>query len=134
MLGVIAASMFSLQAFWVPAANAALSAGPASTQLIPGATAYAEHCASCHGEKLTGSTHAPSLKGEVFLISWTGKTSRELYRRIISTMPLTDPGSLDSKVALAITVFILSANEQALPASEYISVDELNAIQIRRGE
>jgi cytochrome c len=103
----------------------------AATQIAAGATAYFERCASCHGERLSGATQAPSLKGATFVGSWAGKPARMLYRRVISTMPLTDPGTLEPKMALDITIFLLSANEQSIPAAGYQSADELNGVPIK---
>ena len=103
-----------------------------SAQMVSGAAAYTEHCGSCHGEGLAGLNHAPSLKGTAFWKSWADKPARALYSRIISTMPLSGPGTLEPKVVLDITVFILSANKQSIPEAGYKSADELNGVPIRR--
>jgi mono/diheme cytochrome c family protein len=105
------------------------AAAPAP-QVEAGKAAYAEQCAACHGEDLIGFDHAPSLKGDVFWASFNEKPARQLYSRIISTMPLSDPGSLEPKMVLDITTFILSVNNQALPATGYASADELNTVTI----
>jgi len=105
-------------------ANEAPSDAP--TQVKAGAGSYAEHCASCHGQQLTGTTHAPGLSGAAFLKSWEGKPSRQLYSRIISTMPLSAPGSLEPAMALDITAFVLWVNKQAIVSSGYKAADELN--------
>jgi len=106
----------------------------ASSQIAAGAAAYVERCASCHGELLAGATHAPSLNGDAFLTSWTGKPARVLYSRVISTMPLTDPGSLEPNIALDITIFLLSVNKQSIPPAGYQSADELNGVPIKRAD
>jgi hypothetical protein len=49
-------------------------------------------------------------------------------------MPLTDPGSLEPKMALDITIFLLSANGQSIPAGGYQSADELNSVLIKRAD
>jgi mono/diheme cytochrome c family protein len=103
-----------------------------SAQMVIGAAAYAEHCGACHGEGLAGLNHAPSLKGAAFWKSWADKPARALYSRIISTMPLSEPGTLEPKVVLDITVFILSANKQSIPEAGYKSADELNGVPIKR--
>jgi mono/diheme cytochrome c family protein len=109
---------------------AAGAADKATTQIAAGGAAYAQHCASCHGEKLAGTMHAISLTGAVFRASWADKSARRLYSRIISTMPLTDPGALDPKAVLDITVFILSVNQQVIPAAGYETAADLNAAKI----
>jgi S-disulfanyl-L-cysteine oxidoreductase SoxD len=109
---------------------AAGAADRATTQIAAGAAVYAQHCASCHGEKLTGTMHAIGLTGAVFRTSWADKSARQLYSRIISTMPLSDPGALDPKAVLDITVFILSVNQQVIPAAGYETAADLNAARI----
>jgi S-disulfanyl-L-cysteine oxidoreductase SoxD len=123
------AMVLTLQTLWVSVA-AAGAADKATTQIAAGAAAYAKYCASCHGEKLTGTMHAIGLTGAVFRTSWTDKSARKLYGRIISTMPLTDPGALDPKAVLDITVFILSVNLQVIPAAGYEKATDLNAARI----
>jgi mono/diheme cytochrome c family protein len=103
-----------------------------SAQIASGAAAYAGHCVACHGEGLAGLNHAPSLKGAAFWKSWADKPARALYSRIISTMPLSEPGTLEPRLVLDITVFILSANKQSIPEAGYESADELNGVPIRR--
>jgi glucose dehydrogenase/uncharacterized cupin superfamily protein len=107
---------------------------PLATQVADGAAGYSRQCAACHGEQLQGVAHAPALRGNSFLTSWSGKSSRNLYSRIISTMPLTHPGSLEPAMALDITVFILSANAQAISSSAYGSADQLDSVPIARSE
>jgi S-disulfanyl-L-cysteine oxidoreductase SoxD len=116
-----------------PAQQAVPVAGTAAAdQLAAGAAAYATHCAACHGADLIGLEHTPNLKGETFWANWSGKPARLLYSRIISTMPLSDPGSLEPKEALDITAHILSINRQPIPAAGYGGADELNEVPLAR--
>jgi cytochrome c5 len=130
----VAASLavLAIQAVCMPPWAAESVVSLDSAQIASGAAAYAEHCGACHGEGLAGLNHAPSLKGAVFWKSWADKPARALYSRIISTMPLSDPGSVEPKVVLDITVFILSANKQSTPETGYRSADELNGVPIKR--
>src|ERR1700690_1177630 len=50
-----------------------------ATQAFNGKQAYAEHCASCHGESLRGGS-GPALAGEAFLEHWANgrKTADDL--------------------------------------------------------
>lgn len=117
------------------AANAALAVEPTTAQppqVAAGAAAYAEHCAACHGSNLAGMDHAPGLVGETFWASWDGKPARQLYSRIISTMPLADPGSLEPETVVDIATFILKTNKQEVPATGYASANDLNAVTIAR--
>jgi mono/diheme cytochrome c family protein len=130
----VAASLavLAIQAICMPPRAAESVVSLDSAQITSGAAAYAEHCGACHGEGLTGLNHAPSLKGAAFWKSWTDKPARALYSRIISTMPLSEPGTLEPKVVLDVTVFILSANKQSIPEAGYKSADELNGVPIKR--
>jgi S-disulfanyl-L-cysteine oxidoreductase SoxD len=124
--------VLGLQASVTPPSAADSAGTAASLQIAAGAGAYATQCAACHGENLAGSNHAPALKGAVFGMAWAEKPSRLLYSRIISTMPLTDPGTLAPKMVLDITTFILSVNKQLIPDGGYQKADELNSIPIKQ--
>jgi S-disulfanyl-L-cysteine oxidoreductase SoxD len=120
----LAAVMASLGgSYWV------LSA-PASEQVSRGQVAYVSHCASCHGETLSGGW-GPPLKGTQFLGQWADKKARSLYSRILSTMPASAPGTLPPKTVLAVTVYLLRQNGVAVGTKATTSVNELNAIVIR---
>jgi mono/diheme cytochrome c family protein len=62
-----------------------------------GQTIYQQMCSNCHRDDLAGGEHAPALKGDPFWQEWDQQKARLLYRRIISTMPLEDPGSFPEK-------------------------------------
>jgi mono/diheme cytochrome c family protein len=76
-----------------------------------GRARYADKCASCHGEALTGHDVAPALTGSVFLDNWSGQTLGDLATRIHDTMPLNDPGSLRNREVTDIVAYILSVNQ-----------------------
>ena len=48
---------------------------------------YNKHCASCHGEQLTGGEDSPPLTGGAFLANWNGLTVGDLFERIRVSMP-----------------------------------------------
>lgn len=88
-----------------------------------GRTAYAEHCAACHGETLAGIDVAPGLAGGTFLSNWNNTAAGDLFERIQSTMPLQAPGSLGGRTVADIQAFIFQANgfpagDLALPPSQ----------------
>lgn len=79
-------------------------------QMTRGQGAYREECGKCHGQELGGGEGAPALVGKDFLASWQGKTTADLFDRIIKTMPSDDPGSLSRRKCADVTAYILSAN------------------------
>ncbi|MDQ3396469.1 MAG: PEGA domain-containing protein, partial [Deinococcota bacterium] len=82
-------------------------------QIALGHTAYAQHCASCHGSALEGRT-APPLAGESFLNRWD--TAWDLYDYTRSHMPQFNPGSLEDKTYVNVTAYTLYVN--GFPAGE----------------
>lgn len=106
-----------IRAAAVTALGAALAVGvaaaegePVVDQVAAGKVAYAAKCAACHGQSLEGMTHAPALSGGGFKVKWQGQVARALYRRILSTMPADNPGSLSQQEALDVIVYCLSVN------------------------
>jgi mono/diheme cytochrome c family protein len=85
------------------AASALAIAQPARTiwdgvynpsQAERGEKLYAEHCARCHGDTLTGMEAAPALTGTSFYSNWEGETLQALFDRIRTSMPPDKPGSV----------------------------------------
>jgi quinoprotein glucose dehydrogenase len=72
---------------------------------------YNQHCASCHADTLMGGEMSPPLVGGEFLSNWNGLTLGELFERIRTTMPQTNPGKLSREVNADITAYILSVNK-----------------------
>jgi len=63
-------------------------------QAARGEKLYATQCAQCHGEGLTGVEMAPPLTGDAFNQNWEGVPLSDLFERIRTSMPQTNPGSL----------------------------------------
>ena len=104
---------FGAAVFWTAGAHAqqALVTGPfTDAQASAGQTAYAQNCASCHGNSLGGSGEAPALTGTGFIGSWGRRTTQELYNEIRVAMPPENPNSLSAETYAAITAFLLKAN------------------------
>lgn len=59
-----------------------------------GAKLYAAECAACHGGGLSGQEAAPALAGDQFNANWEGQSLADLFDRIRTTMPQTNPGGL----------------------------------------
>jgi mono/diheme cytochrome c family protein len=75
-----------------------------------GKAGYANKCASCHGDALTGGEMAPPLAGGDFMANWNGLTVFDFYDRVRKTMPLGKEGSLNREETGQIVSFILNSN------------------------
>ena len=71
---------------------------------------YATNCASCHGRDFLGTEGGTALKGDRFQSKWKNKSLKELYLYTKSTMPKTQPNSLDEKTYTSLIALILNAN------------------------
>jgi hypothetical protein len=92
---------------------------------------YQEECADCHSMKLTGGT-GPALTGDGFWASWNGKTARNLYSRILTSMPQQNPGSLTEKEALYLVVYILQGNGYPPGETPLTSARQLDKVVLER--
>ena len=105
-----------LAAFALVATSASPSAAPAQEratytleQAAAGRTAYAESCAGCHRDDLTGSFEAPPLAGASFLSFWGGRPVLELAD-MTSYMPPDAERSLGEETYENLVAYILSRN------------------------
>ncbi len=78
---------------------------------------YAQHCASCHGQRLEGTPSSP-LAGEHFMAKWNDRTLDELYYITKLQMPYGKPDSLSVRQYLDITAFMLASNGYAAGTRE----------------
>ncbi len=85
-------------------------------QAEAGRAAYQARCAGCHLPDMSGRNEASPLAGPNFMNAWRGRSTRELYEYISTTMP---PGgaTLGADIYLAITAYILQSNGAALARS-----------------
>ncbi len=81
------------------------------SQARKGMALYAEHCASCHGQKLEGASSTP-LAGARFLAKWgQGKhTVDDLYYITRDQMPYGAARTLTDRQYIDIVAFMLQAN------------------------
>ena len=79
-------------------------------QAARGQALYAEECAKCHAENLSGGDDSPELAGAGFMARWKGKKVSALFTVISRTMPTDDPGHLSTRQTADVTAFILSSN------------------------
>ena len=89
-------------------------------QAEEGRAAYAERCASCHGDNLDDGEVAPPLMGGDFRERWRAETPAALFTLTADTMPQDQPGVLDNATYAALVAFIYRENgsaprDEALP-------------------
>jgi alcohol dehydrogenase (cytochrome c) len=78
-------------------------------QAAAGGAAYAQSCAECHRDDMTGSFEAPPLAGSAFLSFWGGRPIEELTD-MASVMPPRAEGTLGEETYTNIVAYILSRN------------------------
>lgn len=87
-------------------------------QVASGSILYTNNCASCHGHNLQGTEGGSALIGERFITKWKEKSLGELFEVTRSTMPKTNPHSLDDASYSNLLAFILNANEFPIGTAE----------------
>ncbi|MGH8150205.1 MAG: PQQ-binding-like beta-propeller repeat protein [Steroidobacteraceae bacterium] len=94
------------------------------TQAELGRVTYADRCARCHGQNLSGGEFAGPLNGERFSQDWSGKTVAALFTYVRTRMPPQKPGSLTSHTAAGLVAYLLEVNGTA-PGHESLPADPL---------
>jgi mono/diheme cytochrome c family protein len=94
-------------------------------QAKKGAATYADQCASCHGDQLTGGEMAPPLAGGEFLSNWNGLSLGDLFERIRTGMPPANPGKLSRENKADIVAFMLAFNKFPAGSKEMPSATEM---------
>jgi alcohol dehydrogenase (cytochrome c) len=91
-------------------------------------------CAMCHAENLQGGPGVPSVVGAAFMFKWNGKSLRELFDLIRTTMPPGQAGSLGDQGYADVLAAILQHNHYPPGTKAELSADAeaLADIQIRR--
>ncbi len=80
-------------------------------QAARGKAAYTDNCARCHGSALQGSDEIPALQSAQFMVDFDGSTVADLANRIRTTMPMDNPGHLDTATTADIVAFLLQSNQ-----------------------
>jgi quinoprotein glucose dehydrogenase len=75
-----------------------------------GAKVYEAECSACHGATLSGIEQAPALAGDQFSANWEGQSLADLFDRMRTTMPQTNPGGLSRAQNADILAYILRTN------------------------
>jgi len=80
-------------------------------QAMRGKKLYVESCASCHQEGLQGADLAPALKGEEFVLKWSGFSVQDLFTTVSTTMPADNPGKLSPQESADLLAYVMQVNK-----------------------
>src|SRR5687767_5740082 len=102
-------------------------------QATAGRAVYEASCAGCHMRDMAGRNEASPLAGPNFINAWRGRTTRELFEYIATTMP---PGNanLPTETYLAITAYILQANGATSGSQPFAATTALPIGSVATGE
>ena len=75
-----------------------------------GKALYTQSCSRCHTVDLKGADQVPPLAGETFMSHWQGRSVKDLFDRVRTTMPQNNPGSLSDQEYIDIISYMLQAN------------------------
>lgn len=81
-----------------------------AAQAERGDAEYRKNCASCHKDDMSGSTEAPALAGEKFMVGWRDSSVGDLFDLVRTTMPYDQPNSLDPRAYVDIVAAMLQRN------------------------
>ena len=103
-----------------------------------GQDAYAEHCASCHGQNLDDGEFAPPLKGVDFRETWRSSPPEALFTLMSATMPQDRPGTLSDELYAELLAYVLQENgtepgEVELPADP-VALEAMASPRWSRGQ
>ena len=82
----------------------------ATGQATRGESVFLDECARCHEDSLGGTEFGPSLVGDEFLETWTGKSIGEFFVFVRDTMPADGPGRLTAAQITNLIAFVLKSN------------------------
>ncbi len=116
-LGALGVAAGVLSLLVATASSAAAQAQPrrepatyTAEQADAGFAAYAQHCASCHGENLDDGPFAPPLRGTAFREAWLPRSVEALFTITSTTMPQDRPGVLDDETVTELVALMLQEN------------------------
>ena len=76
-------------------------------QASRGEKIYADSCASCHGDDLSGGGQTPALAGKDFNVDWIDLTLGDLFDRTHGTMPADKPGTMTAAQTADVIAYLL---------------------------
>jgi mono/diheme cytochrome c family protein len=89
-----------------------------SAQADKGKALFGDNCAKCHGGTLDGNDEIPALKGSHFMADWESQTVADLINRVHTTMPMDDPGKLNTESATSVVAYLLQQNQMPAGSTE----------------
>ena len=104
------AALAAIAAFTQDATRSVWDGVYTGDQAKRGQPLYLKHCASCHGDQLSGGEQAPPLAGGEFLSNWDGLPLGDLFERIRRSMPQDHPGKLSRQENADILAYMLAVN------------------------
>jgi mono/diheme cytochrome c family protein len=87
-----------------------------TAQADQGKTLFEDNCAKCHQSTLDGMDEIPPLKGAHFMADWEEQSVNDLMERVHTTMPLDNPGALDTPKSTLVVAYLLQQN--GMPAGD----------------
>lgn len=95
-----------------PAAAGAAGGTPSYTaaQATRGAALFSTNCEVCHGAGGDGGEFGPQLKGAPHAAYWAGKTAKDMFEFIDTSMPPTQPGLLGPQGTADVVAYLLRIN------------------------
>ena len=137
--------MIMSRGLWMGAALVALGGAWAFAQTAPagvytaaqasaGRAVYAQSCAGCHRANLAGGGDAPALGGKGFMSSFGGKSTKDLFKFISTSMPAGAAGSLSEKQYVDVTAYLLAANGAAAGTAPFSRNTDVKVSRIATGK
>lgn len=117
---VLIASLVFVQALIIVSAQGKTTLDGIYTeaQATRGEKVYADACASCHGDDLSGGGQTPSLAGKEFDGDWNGLPMSDLFDRTQGTMPADKPGTMTPAQTAEVIAFLLQKGKYPAGQSE----------------
>lgn len=84
-------------------------------QASRGKSLYQAQCSNCHLEQLNGT---PPLAGDAFRAKWAPLTVNDLFEKMRTSMPTTDPGMLTPEEYVDVIAYVLKENKFPAGAQE----------------
>jgi mono/diheme cytochrome c family protein len=110
--GFVVSVGIALGSAQTPAGKTVWDGAFSAAQAVRGKGVYTAECSGCHLETLQGDGGAsPALIGKDFLQAWDKKSVQDLFTRIRTTMPATNPGALSDQAYVDITAYLLQMNK-----------------------
>ena len=105
-----------------------------AAQAEAGHAAYVASCAGCHRANLAGGGDAPALGGNGFMSSFGGRSTKDLYNFIATSMPAGAPGSLSEEQYTNITAYLLYANGAKAGTAQFSKNTDVKVSSIADGK